>query len=153
VVNTKRTREQYRDSTFRWASSGPSGDRERSRGDALPCWTYTTCNTTAGLDSAVQYCYFGTTGLSEEVVMAEQLVGIVTHFFKGPGVAVVKVSDEGHITVGDQLHFVGHTTDFTETVDSMEVEHQKVEKAAAGDEIAIKVVDRARQHDQVFKVV
>jgi len=85
--------------------------------------------------------------------MAEQLVGIVTHFFKGPSVAVVKVSDEGHIVVGDQLHFVGHTTDFTETVESMEVEHQKVEKAAAGDEIAIKVVDRVRQHDQVFKVV
>jgi putative protease len=85
--------------------------------------------------------------------MSEQLVGMVTHFFKGPGVAVVKVSDEGHIAVGDRLHFVGHTTDFTETVESMEVEHQKVEKAAAGDEIAIKVVDRARQHDQVFKVV
>ncbi len=85
--------------------------------------------------------------------MTEQLVGIVTHFFKGPSVAVVKLSNEGHITVGDQLHFMGHTTDFTETVESMEVEHQKVERAAAGDEIAVKVVDRARQHDQVFKVV
>ena len=85
--------------------------------------------------------------------MTEQLVGVVTHFFSGPGVAVVQLSDEGHIAVGDQLHFVGHTTDFTETVESMEVEHHKVEKAAAGDEIAIKVIDRARQHDQVFKVV
>jgi putative protease len=85
--------------------------------------------------------------------MAEQLVGVVTHFFKGPSVAVVKVSDEGHIAVGDRLHFVGHTTDFTEVVESMEVEHQKVDRAAAGDEIAIRVVDRARQHDQVFKVV
>ena len=85
--------------------------------------------------------------------MAEQLVGIVTHFFKGPSVAVVKLSDEGHIAVGDRLHFHGHTTDFTETVESMEVEHQKVERAAAGDEIAIKVIERARQHDQVFKAV
>ena len=85
--------------------------------------------------------------------MTEQLVGVVTHFFKGPGVAVVKLSDEGHIAVGDEVHFLGHTTDFTETIDSMEVEHHKVDKADAGDEIAIKVIDRARQHDQVFKVV
>jgi translation elongation factor EF-1alpha len=84
--------------------------------------------------------------------MSEQLVGSVTHFFKGPSVAVVKVS-EGHINVGDKLRFVGHTTDFTETVASMEVDHQKVEHAEAGDEIAIKVIDRARQHDQVFRVV
>jgi putative protease len=83
--------------------------------------------------------------------MAEQLVGIVTHFFKGPSVAVVKVT-EGHIAVGDQLHFVGHTTDFTETVQSMEVEHEKVGRAADGDEVAIQVIDRARQHDQVYRV-
>jgi putative protease len=84
--------------------------------------------------------------------MSEQLVGSVTHFFNGPSVAVVKVT-EGHIDVGDRLHFVGHTTDFTETVSSMEVEHKKVEHAEAGDEIAIQVIDRARQHDQVFRLV
>ncbi|MEJ2237229.1 MAG: hypothetical protein P8X82_02950 [Gemmatimonadales bacterium] len=83
--------------------------------------------------------------------MSDQLVGTVTHFFKGPGVAVVKLTD-GEITVGDQLHFVGHTTDFTETVTSMEVEHEKVSAAKAGDEIAIAVIDRAREHDQVFRV-
>jgi putative protease len=83
--------------------------------------------------------------------MAEHLVGSVTHFFKGPGVAVVKIT-EGEVHLGDQLHFRGHTTDFAETVDSMEVEHGKVERAGAGDEIAIKVIDRVRQHDQVFKV-
>jgi putative protease len=83
--------------------------------------------------------------------MAEQLVGTVTHFFKGPSVAVVKLT-EGKIAVGDELHFVGHTTDFTETVKSMEVEHAKVEAAKAGDEIAIEVVDRTREHDQVFRV-
>jgi putative protease len=83
--------------------------------------------------------------------MAEHLVGSVTHFFKGPGVAVVTIT-EGEVHLGDQLHFRGHTTDFAETVDSMEVEHGKVERAGAGDEIAIKVIDRVRQHDQVFKV-
>jgi putative protease len=83
--------------------------------------------------------------------MAEQLVGTVTHFFKGPGVAVVKLT-EGEIAVGDELPFVGHTTDFTDTVKSMEVEHEKVETAKAGDEIAIQVVDRTREHDQVFRM-
>ena len=84
--------------------------------------------------------------------MAEELIGSVTHFFKGPSVAVVKVT-EGEVAVGDEIHFVGHTTDFTERVTSMEVDHKKVERAGVGDEIAIQVVDRARPHDQVHKVL
>ena len=84
--------------------------------------------------------------------MAEDLIGSVTHFFKGPSVAVVKVT-EGEVAVGDEIHFVGHTTDFTERVTSMEVDHKKVERAGVGNEIAIQVVDRARPHDQVFKVL
>lgn len=84
--------------------------------------------------------------------MAERLVGTVTHFFKGPSVAVVKV-EEDEIAVGDQVRFVGHTTDFTETIRSMEVEHEKVQGAKAGDEVAIQVVARARVHDKVFKIV
>ncbi len=84
--------------------------------------------------------------------MAEDLIGSVTHFFKGPSVAVVKVT-EGEVAVGDEIHFVGHTSDFTERVTSMEVDHKKVERAAVGDEIAIQVVDRARPHDQVYKVL
>lgn len=84
--------------------------------------------------------------------MAEDLIGSVTHFFKGPSVAVVKVT-EGEVAVGDEIHFVGHTTDFTERVTSMEVDHKKVERATVGDEIAIQVVDRARPHDQVYKVL
>ncbi len=84
--------------------------------------------------------------------MTEQLVGTVIHFFKGPSVAVVKVS-EGEIALGDEIHVLGHTSDFTEKIASMEVDHQKVEAAKQGDEVAIQVVARARTHDQVFKVV
>jgi len=84
--------------------------------------------------------------------MPEQLIGTVTHFFRGPGVAVVRMTD-GELSVGDQLHFLGHTSDFIERITSMEVDHKKVEKAKAGEEIAIKVIDRARQHDQVFKIL
>ncbi len=84
--------------------------------------------------------------------MTEQLVGTVTHYFNGPRVAVVQVT-EGDLRLGDKLHFAGHTTDFTETVTSMEVDHRKIEQANPSDEIAIKVIERARPHDQVFKVV
>ncbi len=83
--------------------------------------------------------------------MPEQLVGTVVHYFKGPSVAIVRLA-EGELAVGDQVRFHGHTTDFTEQIASMEVNHQKVERARAGEEVAIQVTDRARQHDQVLKV-
>src|SRR2546430_9849399 len=83
--------------------------------------------------------------------MPEQLVGTVTHFFKGPSVAIVRLS-EGEVAVGDELHFHGHTSDFTEKVGSMEVDHVKVQRATVGQEVAIQVVQRARPGDQVLKV-
>jgi translation initiation factor IF-2 len=83
--------------------------------------------------------------------MPEQLIGTVVHYFKGPSVAVVRVT-EGELVVGDRIRFHGHTTEFTEQVTSMEVNHQKVQRAQVGDEVAIQIVDRARPHDQVFKV-
>jgi translation initiation factor IF-2 len=83
--------------------------------------------------------------------MPEQLVGTVTHFFKGPSVAIVRLS-EGEVAVGDELRFHGHTSDFTEKVTSMEVDHVKVQRATVGQEVAIQVVQRARPGDQVLKV-
>ena len=80
--------------------------------------------------------------------MPEQLVGTVVHYFKGPGVAVVRMTD-GTLAVGDSLRFHGHTTDFTASIVSMEVNHQKVPQAKVGDEVAIQVTERTRQHDQV----
>ncbi len=84
--------------------------------------------------------------------MPEQPVGVVTHFFKGPSVAIVSVT-EGELAVGDEIHIVGHTSDFTEKITSMEVDHEAVERATKGHEVAIKVVERARPHDKVMKVV
>ncbi len=83
--------------------------------------------------------------------MAEQEIGIVTHYFDHPHVAVVQLS-AGDVRVGDTLHFVGHTTDFTETLESMEVDHKAVEQGKAGEEVAMKVEGRTRKHDKVFKV-
>ena len=83
--------------------------------------------------------------------MAEQEIGTVTHYFDRPQVAIVRVT-AGEIALGDMLRFHGHTTEFTEQVTSMEVEHQKVERAGAGAEVAIKVIGRARVHDKVCRV-
>ncbi len=80
----------------------------------------------------------------------EQTIGKVSHYFGNLGVAAMQVT--GELRVGDQIHVKGHTTDFTQTVDSLEVNHQKVERAGPGEDIAFKVKDRARVGDEVFKV-
>ena len=87
----------------------------------------------------------------EERAVAEYKVGVVTHYFGGIGVAGMDLTD-GELRVGDQIRVKGHTTDFTQRVDSMQIEHDTVESAQVGDSVGIKVSDRAREHDEVFKV-
>ncbi len=82
--------------------------------------------------------------------MAEQLVGTVSHYYGELGVAGIELS--GELKVGDTIHVLGHTSDFTQTVDSIQIEHETVESAKAGDPIGVKVNERARVHDQVFVV-
>ena len=84
--------------------------------------------------------------------MSERLIGTVTHYCKGPSVAVVHVT-EGELHQGDRIHILGHTSDFVEEVTSMEVEHQKVQTAGVGDDVAVRVIERVRVHDQVYKIV
>ena len=84
--------------------------------------------------------------------MAEQLVGQVTHYFGKAQVAAIKIT-EGQLNVGDTIHIVGHTSDFSQPVDSMEIDRAPIETANVGDEIGIKVVEHAREHDQVYRVV
>ena len=81
----------------------------------------------------------------------EDPIGKVTHYFGQIGVAAVQLT--GPLAVGDQIHVKGHTTDFSQAVDSLEVEHQKVSKAGPGDNVAFKVVDKARTGDQVFRIL
>lgn len=83
--------------------------------------------------------------------MAELKVGEVVKFFAKPSVAAVKITD-GEIRIGDSLKFTGHTTDLAAPLDSMEVNNQKVLRAVAGDYVGIKVADRVRPGDEVFKV-
>ncbi len=83
--------------------------------------------------------------------MAEQRVGKVTHYWAKIGVAGIEIT-AGELRVGDTIRFLGHTTDFTQTLDSMQVEHQAVEVARAGDSVGLKVADHVRDHDEVLKV-
>jgi len=83
--------------------------------------------------------------------MAEQRIGEVMKFFAKPSVAAVKIAD-GEISVGDTIKFTGHTTDLTMALDSMEVNNQRVPRAVAGDYVGIRVADRVRPGDEVFKV-
>jgi putative protease len=82
----------------------------------------------------------------------EELIGVVEKFFAQPGVAAVKVT-RGTVKKGDRLRYIGHTTDFTDQVGSMQVNNQPVEEAKAGDFIGVKVKERVRENDKVYKVV
>lgn len=84
--------------------------------------------------------------------MAEELIGAVTHYFGKAQVAGIKITD-GELKVGDTIHIVGHTSDFTQTVDSMQIDRVPVETAKVGDEIGIKVAEHAREHDKVYRVL
>jgi translation elongation factor EF-Tu-like GTPase len=84
--------------------------------------------------------------------MAEEKIGEVVKFFAKASVAAVKII-EGVLHVQDTIKIFGHTTDVTQVIDSMEVDNKRVDKAVAGDYIGIKVADRVRPGDEVFKVV
>ncbi len=79
-------------------------------------------------------------------------VARVEDFFAHVGVVALKVTSDT-IRVGDVLHFKGHTTDFVQEVSSMQINHQDVKEAKVGDEVGIKVNDRVRKHDKVYKVI
>ena len=84
--------------------------------------------------------------------MKEVEVGTVMHFFDKAGVAAITMSG-GKLAVGDTLHIKGHTTDVTVTVESMQVDHKPVDKASKGDDVGVKIDEKVREHDTVFKVV
>ena len=78
-------------------------------------------------------------------------IGRVTHYYNHLNVAVLKLTDS--LKLGDMIHILGHLTDLTERVASMEVNHHMVVWVRPGDDVAIKVNDSVREHDKVYKVV
>lgn len=82
--------------------------------------------------------------------MPEIEIGTVSDFFSKPVVAGIEL--RGALKVGDKIHIKGHTTDMEVVVDSMQIHNANVPEAKAGDIIGIKVPDRARRGDHVYKV-
>ncbi|MFN4132853.1 MAG: translation elongation factor-like protein [Candidatus Hadarchaeales archaeon] len=80
----------------------------------------------------------------------KKLVGKVTHYFTKISVGVIELSDE--LKVGDKISIEGRTTNFQQTVESMQIEHKNVEKAGKGQAIGLKLTNRAREGDLVFKI-
>jgi putative protease len=78
-------------------------------------------------------------------------LGVVTHYFDHLSVAVVRL-ESGSLRVGDVIHFQGHTTDFRQTVESLEVDHAPVNEVGPNDDFGLKVAERVREHDAVYKV-
>ncbi len=83
--------------------------------------------------------------------MGERFIGAVTHYFGKPGVAALTLTD-GALAVGDTIRVAGATSDFTQRVDSLEIDHVAVEQANIGDEVGIKIAERARVRDHVYVV-
>jgi putative protease len=80
----------------------------------------------------------------------ETKIGHVTHYFKNISVAVLDLSAE--LKVGDTVRFLSHTADFTQTIDSMEIEHQKVQSAGPKKEVALKTIQPVHEGTEVLKV-
>ncbi len=84
--------------------------------------------------------------------MEEEKIGYVSNYFSKISVAAVEITD-GTVSVGDTLHLFGHTTDFESTVHSMQIEHKSVTEAKKGDSVGVKVSDKVRRGDKVYKLV
>ncbi|MBU0979269.1 MAG: hypothetical protein KJ709_00550 [Nanoarchaeota archaeon] len=80
----------------------------------------------------------------------EQEIGKVDHYYSKIGVAVIELS--GELKVGEEIHIKGATSDFKQNVESIQIEHDKLEEAKAGQSIGLKVKEPVRQNDKVFKV-
>ena len=83
--------------------------------------------------------------------MPEEKVGIVTHYFGKVDVAIIKATDR-ELAIGDTIHIKGHTTDHTQKVESMQIEHEQIDRLKKGQEAGLKVGVHAHEHDEVFRV-
>ena len=84
--------------------------------------------------------------------IAEKPVGVVTHYFNHLSVAVIRL-DKGELHIGNSIHIAGHTTDLRQAVESMQVEHLLIQRAAAGQEFGLKVSGPVRENDIVYRVM
>jgi hypothetical protein len=83
---------------------------------------------------------------------AEQRIGVVTHYYGHLSVMAMQLEPGTTLRVGDVIHIRGHTTDFIQKVESLEVDHAPVTEVRSNDDFGLKVVEHAREHDIVYKV-
>lgn len=81
----------------------------------------------------------------------EDPIGIVTHYFNHLSVAVVRL-DTGTLNVGDTIRIIGHTSDFRQKIESLQIEHERVDEVGRRQEFGLKVKEHVREHDVVYKV-
>ena len=85
-------------------------------------------------------------------VPAEQRIAVVTHYYSHLSVATLRLEPGATLRVGDVIHILGHTTDFSQRVESLEVDRKSVLEVGSNDDFGLKVIDHAREHDVVFKM-
>ncbi len=81
--------------------------------------------------------------------MEEEQVGKIIHYYDKIGVGVVRL--EGGLKAGDAIHVKGKVTDFEQTVESMQLEHESVKSGKKGQEVALKLNERAKEGDVVYQ--
>lgn len=82
--------------------------------------------------------------------MEEKEIGKITHYYGNISVGIVELSDT--LKLGDNIHIKGHASDFTQEIDSMQIEHAEVSEAKAGDVVGLKIIQKVHPHDKVYKV-
>jgi selenocysteine-specific translation elongation factor len=82
--------------------------------------------------------------------MAEEKIGTVSDFFARPVVAAIELT--GGLKIGDKIRIKGHSTDLELIVDSMQINNVAVNEAKAGDSVGVKINERVRKHDTVYKI-
>lgn len=83
--------------------------------------------------------------------MQEKEIGIVTHYFGHINVIIIQLQDT--LKIGDTIRVKGHTSDFTQKVDSMQIEHVSVTEAKSADAVGIKIEQKSHPKDKVFKII
>ncbi len=83
--------------------------------------------------------------------MEEKEIGMITHYFGHLSVGIIKLTDA--LKVGDKIHIKGHTSELTQGVDSMQIEHTSVTEGKTGDSVGIKVAQKVHPNDRVYKVI
>ncbi len=83
--------------------------------------------------------------------MQEIEIGKITHYYGNISVGLIELSDT--LKLGETIHIKGHSSDFTQSIDSMQIEHADVPEAKSGDVIGIRVAQKVHPHDKVYKVI